>query len=317
MRRSEMPREAAEEQRVGEPVGHRVEERAPLGRQARCLGDRSVERVGYAREDQQQEPEAKVSGADGDGCSACHRDADDRDDIGGDTGVAQTLTDRGQAPLDRRPPVAVEHSSKGTSASRGRRRMPGRALPALGIRRMGTLPGVTDRYADLDPGAVTAALRSFPGAFEPRSTADPTEDRDEVAALPRTRWPTRSATCSRPAEALGSLGEPCTACSSSIRRQRARAAARRRFRAHPGRRRRRPLGVARPSRRCRRVGSPTRWRARLGRAPAPATTTRRHGGDRARPRAPGSPRRRREPLGRRDGDARPASSSTPTDDNEG
>jgi hypothetical protein len=42
---------------------------------------------------------------------------------------------------------------------------------------------VTDRYADLNPGAVTAALRSFPRRFRTTLAADPTKDRDEIAAL--------------------------------------------------------------------------------------------------------------------------------------
>jgi hypothetical protein len=42
---------------------------------------------------------------------------------------------------------------------------------------------VTDRYDDLNPGAVTAALRSFPRRFRSTLAADPTKDRDEIAAL--------------------------------------------------------------------------------------------------------------------------------------
>jgi hypothetical protein len=42
---------------------------------------------------------------------------------------------------------------------------------------------VTDRYRDLNPGAVTAALRSFPRRFRTVLAADPTKDRDEIAAL--------------------------------------------------------------------------------------------------------------------------------------
>jgi len=118
-RRCEVPRDATEEQCIGESVGYRVEERAALGRQAGCFGYCPVERVGYAGEDQQQQPETKVAGADGYGRAACHRDADDRDDIGSDPGVAQTLTDRGQTPFDRRPPMAVEHSNSWMSPVAG------------------------------------------------------------------------------------------------------------------------------------------------------------------------------------------------------
>lgn len=42
---------------------------------------------------------------------------------------------------------------------------------------------MSDRYDDLNPGAVVAALRSFPGRYRAALSADPTRDRDEIAAL--------------------------------------------------------------------------------------------------------------------------------------
>jgi hypothetical protein len=120
-RRRQVPCHTAEEQRIGQTVGHRIEERAALGRETRRLCDCTVERVGHAGEDEQQQAETQFSRADGNGRAACHGDADDRDDIGSDTGVAQALADRGQTPLDRRPPMAVEHSSSWMSACRRRK----------------------------------------------------------------------------------------------------------------------------------------------------------------------------------------------------
>lgn len=42
---------------------------------------------------------------------------------------------------------------------------------------------MTDRYTDLNPNAVTAALRSFPRRFRSTLAADPTKDRDDIAAF--------------------------------------------------------------------------------------------------------------------------------------
>ena len=66
---------------------------------------------------------------------------------------------------------------------------------------------MTDRYADLNPGAVTAALRSFPRRFRATLAADPTKDRDEIAALRAPDGRTVRDVLAGTAEALGTLGE--------------------------------------------------------------------------------------------------------------
>ena len=62
----EEPGDATEEQGVGEPVGHRVEEGAPGRGGAGGLGDRAVEHVGDGGEGEEQQAGAQGAVADGD-----------------------------------------------------------------------------------------------------------------------------------------------------------------------------------------------------------------------------------------------------------
>ena len=56
----EVPGDAAEQQRVGDPVDGRVEERAALARCVGRLGQRAVEQVGQRGQDDEDQAEEQV-----------------------------------------------------------------------------------------------------------------------------------------------------------------------------------------------------------------------------------------------------------------
>ena len=99
--------------RVGHPVGDGVEEGAAGTGLAAVPGDRTVEDVGKAGEDEADDAEEQVAvrdqqpGADGDD------EADDRQAVGGDTRAVQAPTDRVETPLDLGAPASVEHAWAG------------------------------------------------------------------------------------------------------------------------------------------------------------------------------------------------------------
>ena len=66
---------------------------------------------------------------------------------------------------------------------------------------------MTDRYTDLNPSAVTAALRSFPRRFRGTLSADPTKDRDEIAVLRTPDGRSVREVIAGTAHALATLGE--------------------------------------------------------------------------------------------------------------
>ena len=75
----EVPRDAAEDQRVGEPVRHRVDEGSPRRGGACGLGDDAIEGVHAAARDEQCDAGPEV--AETDRVTGCRREADsDRGD---------------------------------------------------------------------------------------------------------------------------------------------------------------------------------------------------------------------------------------------
>ena len=105
----QVPRDTAEQQRVGDPVDRRVEEGAALARGVLGLGERAVEQVGQRGEDHQQQADAQVFGPDRDRGTDADEQPEDGQVVRREAGLAQEVADRLDRPVDRCPELAVEH----------------------------------------------------------------------------------------------------------------------------------------------------------------------------------------------------------------
>ncbi len=111
----EPPRAAAEEQRVRDAIGHRVEERAARARLAAAARDRAVEQVADPGDDHADDGPAVVPGRDqhrGDrGCDQTEHGQRIRTDAD----ASQSVADGAEAPLDATAPAPVEHAVSSSS----------------------------------------------------------------------------------------------------------------------------------------------------------------------------------------------------------
>ena len=108
--RGEIPRDTTEQQRVGDSVADRVEERAATRRGAGGLGHGPVEQVGHRGEDDEQKPATERAARDRDGGTDGSENAECREVIGCDAGAADVRADGLQATLEAGPPPSVEHA---------------------------------------------------------------------------------------------------------------------------------------------------------------------------------------------------------------
>jgi hypothetical protein len=105
----QVPHDAADEHRVGDPVGRGIEEGAPHRRRPGRLGHRAVQQVGDRRDQQQHEAQAEVAAADEQRRHQRCGNSGDREGIGRETGSLEADPEGIDGPLDRRTPLTVKH----------------------------------------------------------------------------------------------------------------------------------------------------------------------------------------------------------------
>ena len=126
----EVPGHAAEQHGVRDPIGDRIEERAPRSGGAGGFGHGAVEGVGKTGEHEQEETERQETGGDGHRGTRRHEHADGGEAIGGDTHAQKTSPDGLEALLDVGSPASVEHGTTLAAGPSGSRHTPsGRHTP--------------------------------------------------------------------------------------------------------------------------------------------------------------------------------------------
>ena len=105
----EVPGDADEDRGVGDAVAHGVEERAAWAGPAALAGDRPVEDVGEAGEDEADHAEHEVAVRDRERRADGEGEADDREAVSRDADTVQAPTDGFEPSLDIGAPATVEH----------------------------------------------------------------------------------------------------------------------------------------------------------------------------------------------------------------
>src|SRR5579862_4639268 len=106
----QVPRDSTEQERIGDPVGHRVEERTTDRRCARRLCDWTVEEVGKAGREEQEDAGEEVARAHDHCCDHRHDEPERGDHIGGDVRLYEDSAHGLRAAVHGVPPAAIEHS---------------------------------------------------------------------------------------------------------------------------------------------------------------------------------------------------------------
>ena len=107
---------ATEHEGVGDPIGHRVEERPPHARPARRLGQGPVEQVGHGRGDQQDQAQTQAAGGDGPRRRHGEDQAQRGQVVRGDAGPLEGASDRLDYSVDAGTETSVKHLDNGSSA---------------------------------------------------------------------------------------------------------------------------------------------------------------------------------------------------------
>src|SRR5581483_2133426 len=109
--------EAAEHDRVGDPVGDRVEERAARPGAAAAPREVAVEQVAEPGEADADRAEEEVPGRDRDRRAEREQHSDDGERVGRDADATERAADRSEATFDACSPASIEHGvSRGVRA---------------------------------------------------------------------------------------------------------------------------------------------------------------------------------------------------------
>ncbi len=103
------PGHAADEDRVGHPIGGGVEERTASGGRAGRLGHRPVQEVGNRGHHEESQPQWETTGADRDRSRRSRCDPDHGQLVGRDADPMEALADRIDRSFHPLSPVAIEH----------------------------------------------------------------------------------------------------------------------------------------------------------------------------------------------------------------
>ena len=105
-----MPGDPTEQHRVGDPVAHGVEERAPVARGPTVAGHGAVEQVGKPGEYHAEDGKEEVSAGDEQRGAHSGCQPQDGQGVGRETRSVERATYRLEAPFGFRAPASVEHS---------------------------------------------------------------------------------------------------------------------------------------------------------------------------------------------------------------